>query len=322
MSTNTIFYSNPKMSNNLDTENTHIKKKRGRKPKGGKVINKELTITDDTIFKPSIILHLKCASNDLSFNGYSNIIDSVFENNETHMYENNSFKSNEISSYSYNNYKLECDAINENPNIEEINNFIKNDTLTNYSLTLRDYNNLVYSINSTFFNNNLYEIKSDCFWCHHSYDSQPIHIPKFKINDKYNAYGYFCSLECAIAHLFNENINTSDKFENYTLLLSLYANLLGENKNIIAAPNPYYTLSKYCGNMSIGEFRKLHTTNHKILCIHKPSSLIIELPEIHLQVTNASFINEPTQTQQEQQFKVRRPNKKETINRLDDYFGI
>lgn len=325
---------NTNVNANINDSDIPVKKKRGRKPKGGKIINKELSVMNDSLFKPNIILHLKCTSNELSFQGYSNITDnnSTDDNTNGSIYENNLLKSNIINninstnnisindtvSYSYDEYKIECDSIHKNPDINEISSFINNSN--NFTLNADDYKKIIYSINSKYFNNNTFEIKSDCFWCHHSYDSHSIHIPKHKINGKYNAYGYFCSLECATAFLFNENINTSDKFENYSLLLYIYSELL-EKKNIIAAPNPYYTLAKYCGNMTIEEYRKIYTTNHKLSCINKPSSLIIDLPELHLQMINGDIANVPEQFSQEQQFKIRR-SKKKSSNSLNTYFGI
>ena len=49
----------------IEVENIKIPKKRGRKPKGGKIIEnfKPIPITEN--IKPNIILHLKCNSEDL-----------------------------------------------------------------------------------------------------------------------------------------------------------------------------------------------------------------------------------------------------------------
>ena len=50
-------------------------------------------------------------------------------------------------------------------------------------------------------------------------------------------------------------------------------------KNIKPAPNPYYTLSKYQGNLSISEYRSLFNTERFIIIVDKP--LARNLPELH-----------------------------------------
>ena len=54
--------------NNTETINTEEKpvaKKRGRKPKGGKIIQQVVSLNDNKDAKPNVILHLKCSINDL-----------------------------------------------------------------------------------------------------------------------------------------------------------------------------------------------------------------------------------------------------------------
>ena len=59
-----------KKSNEIVTTNTSLveevktaPKKRGRKPKGGKIIQQNITIETKNINEPNIILHLKCSLN-------------------------------------------------------------------------------------------------------------------------------------------------------------------------------------------------------------------------------------------------------------------
>ena len=50
-------------------------KKRGRKPKGGKIIKNISDLnTNQIVKKPNVILHLKCATNDIHENSYRNCI--------------------------------------------------------------------------------------------------------------------------------------------------------------------------------------------------------------------------------------------------------
>ena len=48
------------------TEEPKIPKKRGRKPKGGKLINAPINNNKDTMSISNIILHLKCSLSDLT----------------------------------------------------------------------------------------------------------------------------------------------------------------------------------------------------------------------------------------------------------------
>ena len=49
-------------------------------------------------------------------------------------------------------------------------------------------------------------------------------------------------------------------------------------KNIKPAPDPYFLLNKYYGNLSIQEYRKLLKTEHLLLVVDKPMTRV--LPEL------------------------------------------
>ena len=121
--------------------------------------------------------------------------------------------------------------------------------------------------------------RSACFWCTCEFDSPAIYIPKSVLKDMYNVYGCFCSPECAAAFLMNESIDTSTKFERYHLLNSLYGKIYKYEKSIKIAPNPYYLLNKFYGNLSIQEYRKLFQSDQMIYVVNKPLTHI--LPELY-----------------------------------------
>ena len=56
------------------------------------------------------------------------------------------------------------------------------------------------------------------------FDNPMILIPKYELNKTYHCYGCFCSPECATAHLMEENIDSSSKFERYHLINHIYSN--------------------------------------------------------------------------------------------------
>ena len=76
-----------------------------------------------------------------------------------------------------------------------------------------------------------------------------------------------------------ETIDSSAKFERYHLLCSIYCKIFGYSQNISPAPDPYYTLDKYYGNLSIKEYRQLFNTNRLLFIIDKP--ITRDLPELH-----------------------------------------
>ena len=84
-----------------------------------------------------------------------------------------------------------------------------------------------------------------------------------------------------VSYLFKENIDNNTKFERYQLLNYIYGKVYDYKKEIKFAPNPYYTLNKYYGNLSIQEYRQLLEYDRLILVIDKPVSKIY--PEIHEQ---------------------------------------
>ena len=51
-------------------------KKRGRKPKGGKIIQQVIPTENQVNDKPNVILHLKCSMKDLQNSANSNNLDS------------------------------------------------------------------------------------------------------------------------------------------------------------------------------------------------------------------------------------------------------
>jgi len=244
-----------------------IIKKRGRKPKGGKIIQQIIPTNMNKETKSNIILHLKCSLKDLvnnssinsnieSFDFSSCKNDLLYEinvkkENNYDFVENNKITEDEI--YYENN-------VNSDPNIKEI---------------WRKLKQLEYNLHI----NNISNKKSYCFWCTCDFDNPPVYIPKHYIKETYHVYGCFCSPECGTAFLMDENIDSSTKFERYHLLNHIYAKIYNYTNNIKPAPNPYYMLDKYYGNLTIQEYRALLNNQRLFLIVDKPMTRI--LPELH-----------------------------------------
>jgi len=281
-------------------------KKRGRKPKGGKIIQQPSTIINQFIEKPNVILHLKCSMKDLQTNNqHTNFMDT------------------------YNNSELNYELVGID-NITTINNFNlnknnytdidDNDDEDNDSVNKDSIWKKLKQLEHNLHINNINNKKSACFWDTFDFDNPPVYIPKHFINNTYNVYGCFCSPECAVAYLINERIDSSAKFERYHLLNNIYAKIYDYKKNIKPAPNPYYMLDKYCGNLSIQEYRSLLRNERLFLIVDKPLTRM--LPELH--EDNDEFIlNNKIIPSNTYQLKSRLQKKKQNKNNiLNEKFGI
>ena len=136
--------------------------------------------------------------------------------------------------------------------------------------------------------------QSGCFWCTCEFDTPVIHIPKLytKSTDSYTVYGCFCSPECATSYLMKETIDTSTRFERYQMLNVMYNNICNNtDKPIKPAPDPHYLLSKFYGNLSIDEYRKLLKSDHLLYIVNKP--LTHSLPELY-EDNNEFLVNNKT----------------------------
>jgi len=115
-----------------------------------------------------------------------------------------------------------------------------------------------------------------------------------------------------------ENIDTASKFERYHLLNHIYCKIYNYEKNIKPAPNPFYTLNKYYGNLTIQEYRKLLKNERLLLVVDKP--LTRQLPELHQD--NDDFIINHNSIPSASKYKLRRNVNKQTKNSIvNENFG-
>ena len=283
----------------------HVPKKRGRKPKGGKLVIKH---AETNIQKPmitNVILHLKCSLNDL--NDYTDklnklVTDPLIYNPSIPpeimtyddtiygglKYETIESVNNEIvqSTVQMANYAYIHEAapnVHGQPQIcSSCKNNINDSTMEtddDDSVNMKDINTKLKRLKIHLYKNSMPDKKSACFWCTYEFDNPACYIPKYEMDEQIHGYGSFCRPECATAYLMKENIDDSMKFERYHLLNKIYSKIYDYKKNIKPAPNPYYLLEKFYGNLSIQEYRKLLKTEHMLLVIDKPMTRI--LPELH-----------------------------------------
>ena len=87
--------------------------------------------------------------------------------------------------------------------------------------------------------NNVSDKRAACFWCTYEFDNPAVYIPKQYNGDCLEVYGCFCSPECALSYLKNEQIDDSTKWERYALLNNVYSKIYDYNKSIKPAPDPH-----------------------------------------------------------------------------------
>ena len=288
-------------------------KKRGRKPKGGKIIQQIVSNDNNKEVKPNVILHLKCSLKDL----YTN---SVVENDiQSYNFSNASQLSYDIinENNAFNNKVDQLIMMNEKCNDNE--NELDNDNKKNKDHDIRDIWKKLKILEHNLHTNNICDKKSACFWCTCDFDNPPVYIPKHNIKDTYHVYGCFCSPECATAYLMEEHIDSSSKFERYHLMNHIYTKIYDYTKNIKPAPNPYYMLDKYYGNLSIQEYRSLLRNERLFLVVDKPLTRI--LPELHEDNDDFIINNKiiPSNTYQIKK-KLQKKQTKNTI--LSEQFGL
>jgi len=309
-----------------------LPKKRGRKPKGGKIVQQNSATFSAIKEKPNIVLHLKCFMKDIkndNMNGSSNNDGSDLESYQF------------ISTKNELNYEIiqnSHDVLNENaPNAPNTPNTLYQIIEAPQHLTYSPENNIANEYDDNNYEtkdiwrklkilehnlhiNNISDKKSACFWCSYDFDNPPIYIPKHFIQNSYQVYGCFCSPECATAYLMEENIDSSTKFERYHLMNHIYSKIFVNKKNIKPAPNPHYMLERYYGNLTIQEYRSLLKSERLFLVVDKPLTRV--LPEFH-EDNDEFIINSKIIPSNNYQLKKKLQKKIPTKNNIvNEKFGV
>lgn len=254
-----------------------MQKKRGRKPKGGKIVNaNEIQQSTIQTVKPNVILHLQCFLSDLeietqkdndvkAYNEPCNTLQfSTVNTVDEQVVEDKPAVVNNTTQPTPNEAKELYERLNElnkhmrhiQKNSDDIHNVVSHETIEKM------------------------EKRSACFWCTCEFETPSIYLPKHEVNGRYEVYGCFCSPECACAYLFDESIDQSLKWERYALLNYLYKNVFYQTKSFHPAPDPRFLLNKYFGILTIEEYRALLRTGKHIMVIDKPISKVY--PEVHV----------------------------------------
>ena len=300
-------------------------KKRGRKPKGGKIIVNDVLLENSPTPEPNIVMHLKCGSADLLQQRSNSQNNNIITTNNGASSSSSSF----VDAYQFNNnlgFQLLQDKnansmLNDNSVSGDCGQELLLDQKSSSSSTSTDelkviwqkLKELSYSLHT-----NSVDKKAACFWCTFDFDNPPIFIPKYELNNKYYCYGCFCSPECATGFLFKETIDSSARFERYHMLNHIYSKIYAYKKNIKPAPDPYYTLNKYYGNLTIQEYRRLLKNERLLLIVDKP--LCRTLPELFEETDDLIFAGGKT-IPPASNFKLRRNIKQSKNDILQNQFN-
>ena len=251
-----------------------------------------------------------------SSNGNSNGNSNSNSNIGSIVYPNN------IQDFYNNVYSSDVNLYNNNLiNHDELDNCHDNDDNIDINKSEKDIWRKINQLKISFHKSDICKNiggtqRSACFWCTCEFDSPAIYIPKTLTKDVYNVYGCFCSPECAAAFLMNENVDTSTKFERYHLLNLLYGKIYKYEKSIKIAPNPFYLLNKFYGNLTIQEYRKLFQSEQMIYVVNKPLTHI--LPELY-EDNNDFLLNNKIIPNNTVNIKKNKPLKSNIINNA---FGV
>jgi hypothetical protein len=206
-------------------DNKPLAKKRGRKPKGGKIIQQSVSINNNKETKPNVILHLKCSIKDLQINSMSNNDIQAYNFNNQFSYDIINGDANIFNQNFQNENKI---SVQQKINEDEID--YDDDNKSNKENDIRELWRKLKVLEHNLHINNICDKKSACFWCTYEFDNPPVYIPKYYIKDLYHVYGCFCSPECATAYLMEECIDSSSKFERYHLINHIYSKIYDYKK--------------------------------------------------------------------------------------------
>ena len=299
-------------------------KKRGRKPKGGKIIQQIISINNNKEVKPNVILHLKCSLKDLQNNTLlsSNVESFNFSNNSTSNNLSYELISNNDINFASNCSYRDNDTDNDNSNIKNKEECCESEYENEYTkdCEIKEIWKKLKVLEHNLHINNVSDKKSACFWDTCEFDNPPIYIPKHFINGTYEVYGCFCCPECAVGYLMNEPIDSSIKFERYHLMNFIYGKIYNYTKNIKPATSPFYMLDKYYGNLTIQQYRTLLRYERLFLIVDKPLTRI--LPELHEDNDDFIINNKiiPSNTYQIKKKIQRKSQSKNNI--LSEKFGL
>ena len=190
-------------------------------------------------------------TNDSQFNSNISLeqINSKFEQN------NDMFSNNENNFNQSENVTNTC--IPYNKDLQENDMFLNNNE--------ESYKKISNSMGQLYDNtkNKSWPVSTTiaCWWCCHNFDTSPVGIPTSLDDNTFNVYGCFCSYNCAMSHIFSNNNNSNNSWEEFTLLKLLYKKMNNTNAELKCAP-PKEVLELFGGTVNINDYRNSFKVNN------------------------------------------------------------
>jgi len=263
-----------------------IKKKRGRKPKQVFIMDQsDLKIDTDE----QVILHLPINSKDK--NELSDAVPQPFDNNEA-LYPISNGGSSLDENQNDNHLFLNISKIVQPNPQEDVNDILEElnkqrQQEINYSNTNNEKISYVFLdyLEYNFKQSWPSSTRINCLWCCEEFDNEPYGIPMRKEGDTFYMFGNFCCPQCAAAYIFDENDNTNELWERYSLLNFLY----GSNNDKINIALPRLALKKFGGPFTIEEWKKKSKCKTYKVIMPPMVSIIPTLEEITIDSDNSFF---------------------------------
>jgi hypothetical protein len=180
------------------------KKKRGRRPRGGKVVGAPGIVAEPADVSRNVILHFSCMTSDVVSTSAGSCSDAF----------------------------------------DSVGSTVTAQAVPGSTCAQKPDNDLwakLRTLNDTLHRGTGLGKSSDCFWCTCGFSTPPIHIPRSVQPDStIECYGCFCTPECAMAYLLKERVDSSQMWERVALLNTVYGAVFGHSRSIRPAPDPHY----------------------------------------------------------------------------------
>jgi hypothetical protein len=111
-----------------------------------------------------------------------------------------------------------------------------------------------------------------CFWCAHTFSTQPCIIPEREVHGVYMVYGNFCCAPCAFAYLLQETVDPHVRWERIALLHRIYDK---DGKGRMFPAPCRESLKLFGGPLSIESFRATIERQYVRVDIHMPPMVSI-----------------------------------------------
>lgn len=166
------------------------------------------------------------------------------------------------------------------------------------------------------------QVDINCWWCRNKFDTIPCAIPSKQESGVFEVYGCFCSFECSLAYLYDEN---DYKQWEKVMLLKQLASKMGHQLDLKKYAPSWKILKQYGGSLTIEQFRSgilsnLNTDFHSFILKHQ--KCYMEISQNILSKPKSKEILEKRNKQKIFYVKNTNSKPKEKLSSLEKSMGI